>query len=94
MITLLICIRDARGARDVQGVIWLEYDPARMDVRVEYPMEGLPLRREVERANLVRAAAALAVWTGVSKGEALTMIRSEEGHQVEVVPDAARRRRA
>ena len=94
MITLLICIRDARGARDVQGVIWLEYDPARMDVRAGYPKQGSPLRREVEHANLVRATAALAVWTGVSKAEALTMIRSEELYQVEVAPGAARRMRA
>jgi len=94
MITLLICTRDARGARNVEGVIWLEYDRARMDVRVEYPKEGSPLRREVEHANLVRATAALAAWRGVSKAGALTMIRSEEVHQVEVAPGAARRMRA
>ncbi len=89
MITLLICTRDARGARDVEGVIWLEYDPARMEARAEYPKEGSPLRRQVEHANLVRAAATLAAWTGVSKAEALTKIRSEVGHQVEVAPVAA-----
>ena len=94
MVTPLICTRDARGARDVEGVLWLEYDPARVEVRVEYPKEGSPLRREVEHANLVRATAALAAWTGVSKAEALTMIRSEEAHQVEVTPGAARRMRA
>ncbi len=71
----------------------MEYDPARMDVRVEYPKEGSSLRREVERANLVRAAAALAAWTGVSKAEALTMIRSEEVHQVQVAPGASGRMR-
>jgi hypothetical protein len=94
VVTLLICTRDARGARDVEGVIWLEYDPARMDVRAEYPKEGSPLRREVEPANLVRAAAALAAWTSVSRAEALTMVRSEETHQVEVAPGAAQRMRA
>ncbi len=94
MITLLICTRDARGARDVEGVTRLEYDPARMEVRVEYPKEGSPLRKEAEHANLIRAAAALAAWTGVSKAEALTMIRSQETHQVEVTPGAARRMRA
>jgi hypothetical protein len=94
VITLLICTRDARRSRDVEGVIWSEYDPVRMDLRVEYPKEGSPLRREVERANLLRAAKALAAWTGVSKGEALTMIPSEQGHQVEVVPGAGRRMRA
>lgn len=93
MITLLICTRDARGARDVEGVIWLEYDPARMEVRVEYPKEGSPLRREVEHANLLRAAAALAAWTGVSKAEAPAMIRSEEVHQVQVAPGASGRMR-
>lgn len=94
MITLLICTRDARGARDVEGVIWLEYDPARMEVRVEYPKQGSSLRREVEHANLIRAAAALAAWTGVSKAGALAMIRSEEAQQVEVAPGAAGRMRA
>jgi hypothetical protein len=94
MITLQICTRDARGARDVEDVIWLEYDPARMEVRVGYPKEVSPVRREVEHANLLRAAAALAAWTGVSKAEALTIIRSEEAHQVEVAPGAARRMQA
>ena len=94
MVTLLICTHDACGARDVEGIIWLEYDPARMEVRVEYPKEGSPLRREVEHANLVRATAALAASTGVSKAEALTMIRSEEAYQVEVAPGASRRMRA
>ena len=43
MITLLICTRDARGSRDVEGVIWSEYDPVRMDSRVEYPKKASPL---------------------------------------------------
>ena len=65
-----------------------------MDVRVEYPKEGSLLRREVEHTTLLRAAAALAAWTGASKAGALTMIRFEEVHQIEVAPGATRRMRA
>jgi hypothetical protein len=92
MITVLIRTQEDDHSRTgtpkgrVTGVVYLSYDPARMDVLASYPEPGRPSRLAEERLPRLACVRNLKRRHGVPARELLRALRPQEHLQLEVEP--------
>lgn len=86
MITVLIRTKNPGRSRTVHGVVYLDYDPVRMDVVSRYPKPGKPAELLEERVPLMAVVRNFKRLYGLPPREVLEKLRHGEHLRLETDP--------